>query len=139
MARYVLLFVAVHFATALALGYVVSLRVAAGGSVGGGLGMIPIFCAASAVGWLFVRAKRRHFTRHEVMLVGGLSYAYLMLFEGFTLWSRWDSLPPLTGAWWTGVGVFTVGLDALCLWLAFRYPVRKTMDKYLQRQSTRVV
>jgi hypothetical protein len=98
-----LIFAGVHLPTALVLGYLVYLRQSAGGIVGGGLGVMPIVVAASAVGWCLVRIRKRNFTTEEVRILGGMSFVYLLAFDGFTLWYRRETLPPLTSPWWAGV------------------------------------
>jgi hypothetical protein len=131
--RYAGLFALVHLPTATLIGYLVYLRQSGGGNVGGGLGVIPIFVAASVVGWRFARQRKRQFTDKERWLVIGLSMAYLLAFELIAILLRAPVLPPLSIIWWVGVGAVTVGLDFLCIRLLFRYPVRRSMQKYLDR------
>ena len=103
---------------------------------GGGLSEIVIALAAHWVGWCFVRRRKRLFSSNEMRELIAECFLYLILFEFFTLWANAESLPILPPAWRVGTVAIAFGLDLIVLWLAFRYPVRKMMQKRLDRIAT---
>jgi len=132
MTRYALLFAAVHFPLALALSYLVA---AINPNPSGGMGVVAIITAACIVGWRFAVRHGRLFTdREQWTLIAGCLF-YICLFEAFGLWANRDRFTSLSAAAWAGIVIFTIGLDFLFLWLAYRYPVGKIMQKKIEKDE----
>ena len=128
MLRYALMFAAFHLPLAFFVGWVVRMwRL----HPGGGLGLVVTFCAASLVGWLFVRKHKRLFTDGEKWRLITGCLVYLVFFECFALYGSYASLPALSVGWWVGVAVYTLGLDLLGLWVSLQFGVRRMMQRHL--------
>jgi len=82
-----------------------------------------VVVAALIPGWAFARRQRRHFTPQERRRLVALCISWVFLVEGLSLASRPDLLAlPLPAL--AGVLAFGLGVDALLVWVSFRYVVR---------------
>lgn len=92
------------------------------------LSHLVVVVAALVPAWVFTRRHRRHFTPQERRRVVALCTSWVFVVEGLSLASRPDliALPPPTLA---AVLAFGLGLDALLVWLSFRFLVRAVLRK----------
>jgi hypothetical protein len=130
MSRYVLLFAAVHFPIALAVGFALQSLAARRSS---GIGILLIYGVASIVGWQFVKVHKRHFMDGERRRLVAGCLLYILVFEAFGVWGSVETLSSLSAKAWLGVAAFVMLMDGLAIWLSFRYPVRSMMQKRLDR------
>lgn len=132
MIRFVLIFSAAHFVSALALGYILQMF---GAGPSGALGGVAILAAGYVVGWRFTKLRRRLMSDQEMWrLIVGCA-VYMVLFETLGVWGNLDTLEPLSRNAWIGVVALTVALDLLFLWLVFRFAVRKAMRNNLEKDA----
>jgi hypothetical protein len=136
MTPYALIFAAVHLPLALVIGYLASGLKA---KSGGGLGVVLIMSAAYVVGWRFASRHRRPFSGSERWLLIGGCAVYMILFEALGLFGNYESIGSMSALGWVGLAAFTLGLDVLFLWIAFRYTVRKMMEKQIAKFTTNAV
>ncbi len=124
------MFAAVHFPTALTLGFLLQ---SLGGRRSSGLGSVLIYMAASVVGWRFAKLHRRHFLKTELrtLIVGCL--LYILIFEALGLWGSVESLDTLSATAWLGIAGFAVIIDLAAIWASFKYPVHRQMQRQLDR------
>jgi len=129
MAKYAFMFAGIHFPGALAGGFLLEALQAKSNS---GLSTALIIAGASFVGWRFVKVHKRHFDIAERRWLLAGCFLYLTLFEAIGLWGMYDDLPSLPPLGWIGVVVFTLAWNLAALWLTFKYPVRKMMEKRVE-------
>jgi hypothetical protein len=130
MAKYAFMFAGIHFPGALAGGYLLEALQAKSNT---GLSTALIIAGVTFVGWRFVKIHKRHFEIAERRWLIAGCFLYLVLFEAFVLWAMYDELPPLPPLGWVGVTAITIAWNLAALWLSFRYPVRKMMERRLEK------
>jgi hypothetical protein len=122
MLFYSLLFASAYVLCALIVGWLLLTFASAPGPLSF-LSHFIVVAAALVPGWAFAVRQRRHFTPPERRRLVALCISWVFLVEGVSLASRPDllalQLPALAG-----VLAFGLGVDALLVWLSFRYVVR---------------
>ena len=129
MWRYALLFVAVHIAATVMNVLVVSALHLHPSSA---LGFAMQLLAAMVVASVFVRRRKRHFTIQERRALIAECLPYLVLVELVGLFGDTELASKFPGGFWAGLAI-AGAFDWLILWVAFRYVVHPTMQKYLDK------
>lgn len=127
MLLYSLLFALAYLLCALAVGWLLLIVAQRPGPLSF-LSHLIVVAAALLPAWVFARRHRRHLTPQERRRLVALCISWVFLVEGLSLASRPDLLAlPLPAL--AGVLAFGLGLDALLVWVSFRYVIRGALRK----------
>ena len=98
------------------------------------LGHVLAVCAAFVPSWVFAKRQRRLFSPHESRRLIAFCLCWVFLLEGVAVVSRPAvlSLPPLA---LTGIFAFAFVVDALVIWVSFRYVVRMLLAGTLPEEA----
>ena len=129
MWRYSLLFAAAHFPLAMVSGLLI---LTTHTSPNAGIAVVVVFLAAYLVGWQFVNRHKHLFSAAERRRLIAQCLLYLVLYDLLMNWGtpQVAAFSPNRLIFWF---VFTTALNWVVLWVAFRYPVQKMMQKRLDK------
>jgi len=133
--RYTAIFGGLHFAFSIALGWALQIASDSFGKTrqSGSVGFFVNLVIASTVAWIFVRRSRRDFDKQERMYLFAGCLLYLLSFDAFILWTNPQyQVASSISSWAILIGV-TVGLEAISLWIAFRFVITGMIKSYLER------
>ena len=139
MFLYSLLFALVYIGGAMAIGFLVTNYAPSGQRPHSNLGHLLALLGALLAGWIFVRRHERLFTPSETRRLVAFCIGWVFLLEAVGLAANAEMFRSLPTPAFFGVVIFALGFDALIVWLAFRYVVRKVMSKYLRRRTETAV
>ena len=133
MWRYAGIFLGVYGSFSIALGILVNVF---GMKRPSWFGILAMVLAAHCVGWIFARRHRRLFELNERRRLTAMCVAVALAFEGLGYVGYPEYFQGLPVRWLIGLFAFAIGLDALVIWIAFKYPVARSMTRQLAKQAT---
>lgn len=133
MWRYAGIFLCVYGSFALALGVLVNVY---GVKRPSWIGIVAMFLGAQVVGWVFARRHRRLFEATERRRLTAMCLAVVLVFEALAYVGYPEYFEGLPLPWVISSFAFAAGIDALVLWVAFRYAAEKSMKRQLARQDS---
>ena len=139
MFLYSLLFAAVYFGGVTAFALWTMTRPDSEEHHAASVGHALIFVGASLSAWIFARRYKRLFTVSETWRVIAFCIGWVYVLEAVAFRTHIDDIFSRLSAFALfGVLVYSLGLDAFLVWLAFRIG-RRAMTKYLEKQAPNAV
>ncbi len=96
------------------------------------LGIVAMVLAANVVGLVFAKRHRRLFHQGERRFLTAACLLIVLAFEWLGYVGHPEYFQSLPLSWLVGTFLFTIILDALVTWAAFRYAVTRTMARQLE-------